>query len=95
MADNFRPTEFSNDKPEKPTFKFFLVEVTVHTPGNIGWEFERNVPMRNPFHAIDFALRDIKKCNTGVIFDNITVNVSPFYTKEPQKVPFNPDNPED
>lgn len=88
----YRPIENASDKP---TFKFFLIEVSVYCGDNVVKKFKRNVAMFNPIHAIDLALRDIKKRNAGIIFDNIVLNVSPRYTKEPSYVAFDPDNPED
>ena len=89
----FSPSEVASDRP---TFKFYRIRVVVHTPGfSPDVIFKRNVPMWNPLHALDFALRDIKKINPSISYDNLDITIDACYTKIPENVSFDPDNPED
>ena len=88
----FRPTEVATDRP---TFKFYNIRVVVRTPFSPDVIFKRNVPMWNPLHALDFALRDIKKINPSISYDNLDITIVACYTKIPENVSFDPDNPED
>lgn len=89
----FRPSEVASDRP---TFKFYHIRVVVHTPGfSPDVIFKRNVLMWNPLHALDFALRDIKKINPSISYDNLDITIDAGYTKNPEDVSFDPDKPED
>lgn len=87
-----RPVENESDK-EKPYFKYY--EVTVIIRNFVPKVLIRNVALWNPIRAIDFALRDIKKTNPQISFEEVQVLVKARATTDPESVHFDPSNPED